>query len=125
MSHYCRICGRHRPNEKFSGKGHVTHVCKDCMQRKKKMKNTKEPDPEVVRDAILEIVQNQLRDNNPPETRQTLDRLIAEGVEEEEAIKMIACCVSTEIFHVLKYQENSDEERYIKNLKRLPQLPWE
>lgn len=30
MGHYCRICGRTRANEKFSGKGHKNHVCKDC-----------------------------------------------------------------------------------------------
>lgn len=28
--HYCWMCGRHRPNERFSGKGHRTHVCKQC-----------------------------------------------------------------------------------------------
>src|SRR5262249_44509931 len=32
MGHYCRICGRTRANEKFSGKGHKIHVCKTCMQ---------------------------------------------------------------------------------------------
>jgi hypothetical protein len=32
MGHYCRRCGRTRPNEKFSGKGHRTHVCKECAQ---------------------------------------------------------------------------------------------
>lgn len=31
MGHLCRICGRGCPNEKFSGKGHKTHVCKDCQ----------------------------------------------------------------------------------------------
>lgn len=30
MGHYCSICGRTRANEKFSGKGHKNHVCKDC-----------------------------------------------------------------------------------------------
>lgn len=30
MGHYCRICGRTRANEKFSGKGHAKHICKDC-----------------------------------------------------------------------------------------------
>ena len=30
MGHYCRLCGRERANEKFSGKGHGVHVCKDC-----------------------------------------------------------------------------------------------
>lgn len=32
MGHYCRICGRYRANEKFSGKGHRIHVCKDCSR---------------------------------------------------------------------------------------------
>lgn len=31
MGHYCRICGRERPNEQFSGKGHKIHVCKRCQ----------------------------------------------------------------------------------------------
>lgn len=30
MGHYCRVCGRERPNEAFSGKGHKIHVCKRC-----------------------------------------------------------------------------------------------
>ncbi len=30
--HYCRICGRDRPNEAFSGKGHRVHVCKECAR---------------------------------------------------------------------------------------------
>lgn len=32
MGHYCRICGCRRPNEKFSGRGHRTHVCKECSR---------------------------------------------------------------------------------------------
>ena len=32
MGHYCRICGRERANERFSGKGHAAHVCKDCAR---------------------------------------------------------------------------------------------
>lgn len=35
MGHYCRICGRERANEKFSGRGHRTHVCKDCASKPK------------------------------------------------------------------------------------------
>ena len=29
--HYCRICGNHLPNEKFTGKGHARHICKSCQ----------------------------------------------------------------------------------------------
>ena len=35
MGHFCRICGRTRPNEKFSGKGHKNHICKLCAKRPK------------------------------------------------------------------------------------------
>jgi hypothetical protein len=30
MGHHCRIFGRLRPNEQFSGPGHRIHVCKRC-----------------------------------------------------------------------------------------------
>jgi len=29
-SHYCWVCGLHKPNEKFSGRGHANHMCKQC-----------------------------------------------------------------------------------------------
>ena len=30
--HYCKVCGEYKANEKFSGKGHATHICKACAQ---------------------------------------------------------------------------------------------
>ena len=36
MGHWCRICGAIRPNEKFSGKGHKNHICKQCAVKPKK-----------------------------------------------------------------------------------------
>ena len=30
--HYCKICGEHKANEKFSGKGHAAHICKACSR---------------------------------------------------------------------------------------------
>ena len=30
--HYCWCCGCHRPNERFSGKGHRRRLCKDCSK---------------------------------------------------------------------------------------------
>ena len=27
------MCGRTRPNEKFSGRGHARHLCRDCARR--------------------------------------------------------------------------------------------
>lgn len=31
MGHWCRICGRNLPNEKFSAKGHKMYICKKCF----------------------------------------------------------------------------------------------
>jgi hypothetical protein len=28
--HYCMVCGEHKANEKFSGKGHANHICRAC-----------------------------------------------------------------------------------------------
>jgi hypothetical protein len=30
--HYCWACDRRRANEKFSGKGHAQHLCKECAR---------------------------------------------------------------------------------------------
>lgn len=30
QGHYCKICGKYKANEKFSGKGHANHICKTC-----------------------------------------------------------------------------------------------
>ena len=31
MGHWCYMCNRVLPNEKFSGKGHGKHLCKKCF----------------------------------------------------------------------------------------------
>ena len=28
--HYCKVCGEHKANERFSGKGHAAHICQKC-----------------------------------------------------------------------------------------------
>ena len=30
--HYCWACDRRRPNERFSGRGHARHLCRDCAR---------------------------------------------------------------------------------------------
>lgn len=47
MGHYCRMCGRARPNEKFSGKGHRIHVCKDCSRLPKDERRRRELEDEI------------------------------------------------------------------------------
>ena len=39
QGHYCKICGEIKANEKFSGKGHVAHICKSCTSLSIERKN--------------------------------------------------------------------------------------
>lgn len=70
--------------------------------------------------AILEVVDNQLRDLNPPEVKETYDRLIGSGVSDKEARRLIAVALSSEIFQMLKEEKNYNPERYIASLRKLP-----
>jgi len=47
MAHHCRICGRHRANEKFSGKGHQIHICKDCVRLPREERQAIEEEQEI------------------------------------------------------------------------------
>jgi hypothetical protein len=59
----------------------------------------------ILNQAIMEIVENQLRDGNPPETKKTFERLLKEGIKEQEAKRLIASVVVSEIYDVLKKQQ--------------------
>jgi hypothetical protein len=85
----------------------------------------KEPHNPRLRRVLLEIVDNQLRDGTPPETRTTLERLLGEGFTREQARELIACVVSSEIFDVLKNGELYQEARYLAGLRGLPRMPWD
>ena len=76
-------------------------------------------------EAIVEAVKNQLSENDPPETRVTLERLMEMGESRENAIRYIASALSVEIFGALKNNQPYDGERYVANLKALPKLPYD
>ena len=80
---------------------------------------------ERLRQAILEVINNQIRDNNPPETKQTYDRLRKEGFSEEETLKLIGYVVAAEVFAVMKENRRYEKEKFIAALQGLPGLPWD
>ena len=77
------------------------------------------------RRMILEVVENQIRDKDPPETRQTLKRLIKEGFSREEAVELIGAVVVNEIYNVLKQEKSFNRKRFVAALRQLPKLPYE
>lgn len=52
--------------------------------------------------AVLEVVENQIRQLNPPATKEPFDRLLREGHSKDEARRLIGCVVASEIFDILK-----------------------
>jgi hypothetical protein len=80
-------------------------------------------DRNFLRGQILAVVENQLRDNDPPETRATLARLLREGHSEPDAKRMIACVVVAGLFEVLRTPRAYDHDRYVAALAALPELP--
>jgi hypothetical protein len=48
MSHFCKVCGASKPNEAFSGKGHRTHICKECASLPKVERDSIEQEEEIV-----------------------------------------------------------------------------
>ena len=79
---------------------------------------------EIIREQILEVVKNQLRDNDPPETKLTYNRLIKLGYTDNDAKLLIGQCISVELFEIYKNQKPFNESRYIQNLKNLPKEPF-
>jgi uncharacterized lipoprotein len=76
-----------------------------------------------LRSAIMQVVDNQLAANDPPETNQTLARLVAAGFSESAARELIGTVVVAEVFAVLQRGEPFDHGRYVAALDRLPETP--
>jgi len=51
-------------------------------------------DPKLARRAILDAVENQLRENSPPEANATLERLTAAGYSKADAKRLYRMCAS-------------------------------
>jgi hypothetical protein len=78
-----------------------------------------------IRAAILEVINTQIRLNEPPAAKKTLLRLRRQGFSEEEALRLMGYVVASEVFSVLKENRQYNEEEYIAALNDLPKLPWE
>lgn len=68
---------------------------------------------------IYEVLDNQLRDNDPPIAKETIDRLQSEGYTESQAREKVAAILIGEIYDVMKNNEAYNNERYTQNLKAL------
>jgi hypothetical protein len=64
-------------------------------------------------EAILAVVDQQMRATTPPETRRTFEHLVALGYAPHDARRLIGNIVAQEIFAVMPRGEIYNEQRYI------------
>ncbi|WP_070987760.1 hypothetical protein [Halofilum ochraceum] len=76
-----------------------------------------------LRKAVLDAVEKQITDGEPPETAETLERLVGEGYPRNEAVLMIGHVLAVEMFGIMKEERGFDHAGYARALSRLPQLP--
>jgi hypothetical protein len=79
----------------------------------------------IVREEIIRVIDNQMNNNDPPETRITYDRLRKEGFDDVQCKQMIGQCVAVELFEIIKFEKPFDLIRYINNLNLLPKEPFD
>lgn len=68
---------------------------------------------------ILEVVEDQIREGDPPETRQMYERLVAAGYERKQAIAMIGSAAVEENSAMLHEQRPFDRARFTTLLEQL------
>lgn len=79
--------------------------------------------PKYLRAAFREVIENQIKENDPPETKATFQRLIAEGHTEKEVWQLLSTLVAIQTFEILKHKKPFDHQQYVKWLNDLPALP--
>ncbi len=79
-------------------------------------------DPEL-HAKVMGIVETQLSEGIPEETRITFERLQAAGLNPEHARRMIGLVVAHELVQETVFHKPFDEKSYVEHLRRLPELP--
>ena len=75
-------------------------------------------------EAVFEAINNQIRNNNPPETKQTYDRLMKKIKNHDEVMKYIGVVMMAEILDILKSRKPFNKKRYIGRSNKLPDISW-
>ncbi|MEA2600248.1 MAG: hypothetical protein QOF89_1240 [Acidobacteriota bacterium] len=77
----------------------------------------------ILHAAVLRMVDQQIADRDPPETRETVERLLAAGYSPEHVRRMIGFLIVCELTDGMLHQTPFDTKRFVENLRRLPEMP--
>jgi hypothetical protein len=75
-------------------------------------------------EAVFEAIDNQIKNNDPPETKQTYERLMKEINDHEEVMEYLGVVMRSEILDILKSKKPFNRKRYVERLNRLPDISW-
>ena len=75
-------------------------------------------------EAVLEAINNQIENNDPPETKKTYDRLMKEIKNHDEVMEYLGVVMRSEILDILKTKKPFNRKRYVERLNRLPDVSW-
>lgn len=95
---------------------------------KKDSKNivqAKTEEGQLLGEALVEAIENQIKMNDPTETKKALERLMAMGETRDNAIRLICSVLIAEAQEIIKTNQPFNEKRYSENLKNLPKLPYD
>ncbi|MEP7261484.1 MAG: hypothetical protein ABI669_09800 [Usitatibacter sp.] len=70
----------------------------------------------TVRDAVLSTVLNQIDTGDPPEARETYDRLIDAGASNSQALQLMAGALRLEMSRMLSESSTFDNKLYAEHL---------
>jgi hypothetical protein len=68
---------------------------------------------------IIKSVEIQIRDNDPPVTKATFERLMAAGHDDATAKEMIASAIAEEIYLMMQDNRKITEEKFGEKLAKL------
>lgn len=75
-----------------------------------------------VKKELIKAIKIQLKENNPPETKQAYQRLLDEGIPEEDVYIYLAQALAYEVFAMMKEKRPHDSKNYAQLLAKLPKL---
>jgi hypothetical protein len=75
-------------------------------------------------EAVFEAIDNQIKSNDPPETKQTYNRLMKEIKNHDEVMEYLGVVMRSEILEILKSKKPFNRKRYVERLNRLPDISW-
>ncbi len=78
-----------------------------------------------LRRSLLEVVETQAGEGDPPEAGRAVERLVSEGYSRADAVVLVARVLAAEMFAILKEDREHDGAKYAKALDALPRLLYE